>query len=64
MFSKKVENAGFLNQEKFAVYGVYYAGIAISAIIGSVVFPNYEKLDSMDGSRNNSFDFDYINFIK
>jgi MFS family permease len=43
VFSSKLESLEFPIEEKFAVYGVYYAGIAISAIIGSSVFPRSRR---------------------
>jgi len=43
IFSSTIESFGFPNIEKFAVYGVYYAGIAISAIIGGLVLPRSRR---------------------
>ena len=66
VFSSTVEAIGFPNAEKFAVYGVYYAGIAVSAIIGGIVFASFKKkwFDNMDGSWNHFINFNGSNFIK
>jgi MFS family permease len=41
IFNSTIEDLG--SGEKFAVYGIYYAGIAVSAIIGSIVLPRSRK---------------------
>lgn len=43
IFSSTVEANGFSDAEKFAVYGIYYAGIAFSAIIGGILLPRSRR---------------------
>ncbi len=43
IFSSSLEAIGFPDIEKFSIYGVYYAGIAISAIVGGIVLPRSRR---------------------